>query len=160
MPSFHLESAERMEVFFEEHEADLLRGLLQELRALLDTDMPGDAVRQRLFPRAYQEEEDERSYRELVGDDLERRRKAAVIALQQRLGPSGAAHMSLTRDEADSLLRILTDLRLAIGTRLGVTEEAMNDELDPSRPDAPAWTVLHWLGWVQESMLEKISGPE
>ena len=50
----------------------------------------------------------------------------------------------------------LTDLRLALGTRLGVDEERMGAAVDPAGPDAAAMTVLHWLGWVQEGILSAL----
>jgi hypothetical protein len=52
---------------------------------------------------------------------------------------------------------LLTDLRLAIGTRLDVTEEKMSDDIDPDDPEAAALSVLHWLGWVQGTILEAIT---
>ena len=53
-------------------------------------------------------------------------------------------------------LATLTDLRLALGIRLGVDEERMGAEVDPSAPDAAAMTVLHWLGWVQEGIIHAL----
>lgn len=59
-------------------------------------------------------------------------------------------------EEIDSWLSVLTDLRLAIGTRLGVSEESMLEEIEPTHPDAPAYAVLHWLGWLQETFLDAV----
>jgi hypothetical protein len=50
-------------------------------------------------------------------------------------------------------------MRLAIGARLEVTEEKMNQAMDANGPDAPAWAVLHWLGWLQESILGTLGDP-
>jgi hypothetical protein len=63
----------------------------------------------------------------------------------------------LDEEEVDRLLALLTDIRLAIGTRLDVTEERMAAELDRDDPDAAALSVLHWLGWLQESVIAAIT---
>lgn len=138
----------------EAHEADLLRQLLREMRTLLETDVPpSDAVLRRLFPDAFENEDDARAYRELIGDELENRKLSALRTAEETLGGSGAVTAALDDEEVDRWLALLTDVRLAIGTRLDVTEETMSAEIDPDSPDAPALSVLHWLGWLQESIL-------
>ena len=52
---------------------------------------------------------------------------------------------------------MLTDIRLALGTRFDVTQEKMSHELDPNDPEAPGMSVLHWLGWVQEMLIEIVT---
>ena len=147
-------SSGRVSVSFEEQEKGLLGGLLAELEAVL-TEGPGpDPISARLYPKAYEEEEQQRSYEELVGDQL--REQKLRIVREVRAGLGGDS-LVLDEDSLQSWLIVLTDLRLAIGTRLEVTEEMMGRELDPEDPDAPALSVLHWLGWVQESMLTDLS---
>jgi hypothetical protein len=136
-------------------EATLLRSLLQEMRVLLEADIPRiDPVVTRLFPDAYEDAEEADKYRTMVGDELRDNKLETIDRVEGRLGRSGAFEGEIERDEAPSWLRLLTDLRLAIGTRLGVTEEGMDAPVDPEDPDAPAWSVMHWLGWFQGSMLE------
>lgn len=144
----------------EEHEAALLRDLVRETRTLLEADVPrADPVIARLFPDAYDEPEDSQSYHELVGDELRREKLRALVAVSESLGPSGYAKVTLDDDLTTAWLAWLTDVRLAVGTRLGVTEETMGDEIDPKSPDAPAYEVLHWLGWIQESIIERLTPP-
>jgi hypothetical protein len=38
-----------------------------------------------------------------------------------------------------------------------VDEESMSHDVDPDAPDAVAMSVLHWLGFLQESLLEHVS---
>jgi hypothetical protein len=132
------------------HEVELLRGLLTEMRLLLEADIPrSDQVMQRLFPDAYDTAEEANAYRELVDDDLRSAKLAALNDVSESLGPT----ITLTLDQASGWLTLLTDMRLAIGTRLDVTEETMATEVESDDPDAPAYSVLHWLGWMQEMML-------
>lgn len=139
------------------HECDLVRQLLAEMRTLLQADLPrADEVTHRLFPDAFDDPAEAENFRELVGDELRATKLAAVEEFEGRVADEGPADIALESAAIPGLLSVLTDMRLAIGTRLGVTEETMGTELDPSDPDAPALSVLHWLGWVQESVLAAI----
>jgi hypothetical protein len=147
-------------VRLEEHEADIIRSLLSEMTAMLDIGAQNDPVLERLFPRAYRTDTDEDTYREMVGSDLEHGKKRALARVGENVGERGSVDVPLSRDEADDWLTALTDIRLAIGTRLDVDEEMMSKELDPDDAKAPTLAVLHWLGWVQESMIERLSKEE
>ena len=142
----------------EEYEADLMRQLLDEMRTLLEADVPpSDAVLRRLFPDAFEDEDQASAYRELIGDELHDRKTAALRTARETVGVGGSVSAALDDEQVDRWLALLTDIRLAIGTRLDVTEERMAAELDSADPDAAALSVLHWLGWLQESMLAAIS---
>jgi hypothetical protein len=139
-------------------ERDLMHQLLDELRTLLEADLPRvDEVTRRLFPDAFDDPGESTKFRELVGDELRSAKLAAVDALDEQLAARSGG-IALEPETTPGLLAVLTDLRLAIGTRLGVTEEKMQIEPDPSDPEAPAMSVLHWLGWIQESVLGEIDG--
>ena len=141
----------------EAYEADLMRQLLDEMRTLLEADIPpSDAVLRRLFPDAFDDEEKANAYRELIGDELHDRKTAALRTARETVGTKGPVDTTLDDEQVDRWLALLTDIRLAIGTRLDVTEERMAAEVDPADPDAAALSVLHWLGWLQESMLAAI----
>jgi hypothetical protein len=142
---------------FSEDEAELLRRLLAEMESLLASRSERDPVVGRLFPRAYEGKKEEESYRSLVGDELVSTKKANLRAAGDMLGEEGAAEAALSEDEAEAWLALLTDLRLAIGTRLDVTEEKMSEDIHPDDPEAAALSVLHWLGWVQGTILDAIT---
>ena len=132
-------------------ERSLLAGLVDELRALLD-DAPGDPSLQRLFPPAYEEEDEERAYRDLMGGELLDGRRAALDIVAQTLDRE-----RLSPDEADAWLRALNDLRLALGTRLDVKEDTFGEELRRDDPRAPALAVYGYLSWMQEQLIEAVS---
>jgi hypothetical protein len=56
----------------------------------------------------------------------------------------------LSGEQLDAWLRALTDLRLALGTRLGVTEETYDREIDQDDPQAYELSVFAYLSWLQE----------
>jgi hypothetical protein len=142
---------------FTDDEAELLRRLLAEMGTLLEAKSSGDPVVERLFPRAYEGKEEEASYRALIGDELVSTKQANIGTASEMLGPEGAVEAALSEDETHAWLALLTDLRLAIGVRLDVTEEKMSEDIDPEDPDAAALSVLHWLGWVQGTILDAIA---
>ena len=132
-------------------ERSLLAGLVEELRALLN-GAPGDPSLRRLFPPAYDEEDDERAYRDLMGGELLEGRRSALDVVAQTLDRE-----RLSADEADAWLRALNDLRLALGTRLDVKEDAFGEELRRDDPRAPALAVYGYLSWMQEQLIEALS---
>ena len=141
----------------EPQERELLRQLIAEMRTLLEADLPrADDVTRRLFPDAFDNPRESEEFRKLVGDELRGDKLKALNAVNEQL-EDGSGGIALEPGAVQGLLSVLTDLRLAIGTRLGVTEETMATEPDPSDPDAPTLAVLHWLGWVQESVLSEIT---
>ena len=152
MPTFE-RSPKGVRVKLEEHEVGLLRQLLEEMSTLLEADIAADPVNKRLFPDAYDTEEDSQSYRELVGYELRSTKLAAVKDMLDTIDGDGPADTEISQDVAESWLAVLNDIRLAIGTRNEVTEEKMAEEPDPQDPDSAAMMVLHWLGWLQESLL-------
>lgn len=147
-----------MDMTLSRDEAQLLRELCKEMRTLLEADIPRvDPVVARLFPDAYDDESDARAFHDLVGDELRTHKLNALRTVEGGLGPDGPATLSFTDSEVDSWLTFLTDARLAIGTRLDVTEETMDKEPDADDPDAPAYSVLHYLGWLQEATLNQMT---
>ena len=87
-------------------------------------------------------------------DSLKRSKLDAIGTARTAL--EAAPEVTVKEDDIDTWLALLTDLRLAIAARLQIDEERMSSEVDPSDRDAVPLSVLHWLGWVQGTMLEKI----
>jgi hypothetical protein len=132
-------------------ERSLLAGVVEELRALLD-GAPGDPSLRRLFPPAYDAQDHERAYRELMGGELLDGRRAALELVAETVDRD-----RLSAEEADTWLRALNDLRLVLGTRLDVQEDTFAEELRSDDPRAPALAVYAYLSWVQEQLVEALS---
>jgi hypothetical protein len=122
-----------------------------------------DPVLERLFPQAYLEPEDverDAEYRRLVREDLLEAKLANLDVVTSTLD-RGTVSMrrwtiDLTEDEATAWLGALNDLRLALGVRLGITED-FDGDIDPSDPRAPALNVLSYLGWLEENLVDALS---
>jgi hypothetical protein len=130
-----------------ESEAALLAGLFDDLAEALAEPDPQDPVIQRLYPDGYTDDEEaSREYRELVHGDLQAGRIGRLQACRAEL-PHRGGRMELDDEALDRWLRELNDLRLGLGTRLGVTEE---DDLDDSQP---AVQIYAWLTAVQDLLV-------
>lgn len=130
-------------------ERDLLRDLPAELRRLLEVN-PEDPSARRLFPPAFEGDQDaEQEYRRLMRDELLAGRREALRVLEET-----ADRERLTREELDAWLGALNDLRLVLGTRLGVTEELYEEALDPEDPQARETALYVYLTWLQEQLVE------
>jgi hypothetical protein len=134
-----------------EEERQLLRSLPDELRSLLEV-MPGDPALRRLFPRAYEDEQDEAAYRELMGNELAEDRNRALQVLSET-----ATAERLTAEQAQAWLTALNDLRLVLGTRLDVTDESLLEGLAENDARAPELALYAYLSWLQEQLVEALS---
>lgn len=140
------------------------------LEALLDfsgpTTEPEDPVLRRLFPNAYRDDGDSaaefRRFTEGGLRDGKARAAGTVIDVLEEAGlPPEPPEEDLTIDvELDPetalvWLRTLTDLRLALGTRLGVEEgdEDYWDALPEEDPRAQAHHIFEWLAFIQETLV-------
>jgi hypothetical protein len=153
-------------VSLETAEVELLRSVPAELQTVLaEPSAKEDPVYNRLFPSAYldpTEENAEQEWQELVHPELLRERLAALElvagTLDRAVTKRGRAELELTPDEVQAWMGVLNDARLALGTRLGITEEAEAEEIDPSAPDAAAHALYGWLTWLQNELVETMLG--
>lgn len=139
------------------HEADILTDLTQQMRALLKSSESKDPVHKRLFPSAYEDEKDAESFRDMTSGDLTSMKLAALDLVDEAVGRRDKGGTTLSQKEGEAWVRALTDMRLAIGTRLDVTEETMSVEPKPDDPASAPMQILHWLGWLQESIIDQMA---
>jgi hypothetical protein len=131
-------------------ERDLLRSLPGQLKDLLEEDDPS---LRRLFPPAYLDDpERDADYQQLMRADLLERHRAALDVMAETIDAE-----ELQEEQLAGWLGALNDLRLVLGTRLDVSEDMWDDELDPSDPRAPALGLYGYLGWLQEQVVEALA---
>ncbi len=157
MAGFVATATGEVRVELEEHEAELMRQLLDEMHLLLDADIPKqDAVMGRLFPPAYEDDPEQETYARMTEDELRTAKLEALAKVRDTVGGHGAVATTILPQDAHAWLTLMNDVRLAIGTRLDVTEEKMAADIDPESREGPAYSVLHWLGWMQEMLLAAV----
>jgi hypothetical protein len=149
-------------------EAAVLIQLCRELSGLLpgpgEVPDKDDPVVARLYPRAYLDptaEEAESEWQRFAHPDLVEGRKEAVETLLRTLAAArqhrGGLEVTLTPEEADAWLAVVNDARLALGTRLEVTEEMDPSSFDPDDPATAPFTVYWWLGYVEEHLVDTLA---
>ena len=140
--------------------------LCEELNTLLNSDdEQSDPVLERLFPRAYldpTEEEAEADWQRLVHGDLVDGRRRSLATVEGTLAAAvvrrGRFEFTLSEEQALAWLAVLNDARLALGTRLGVTEDLDLSGLDPDDPDTAPYAVYWWLGVLEDGLIDVLSG--
>jgi hypothetical protein len=134
----------------------LLRQVVQEYLDLLDADHePEDPVISRLYPAASLDDPSvEAAYRELATSDLDQHKRETARRVLEYL--ESGERRPLTAEEQEAWLVLLTDLRLAIGVRLGVTEETFQTVPNPHDPAQWPLAVMDYLGALQDSLVHAL----
>ncbi|MCM1970810.1 DUF2017 domain-containing protein [Streptomyces sp. G1] len=143
------------------------------------SEPPADPVLRRLFPDAYsdpegtpgpEQAEEQRAYsaefRRYTENDLRAGKRESALAVIRTLdglsaesAGDGGAVLKLDPDESRQWLGALNDLRLAIGSRLDITDEDDTELLyrlpdeDPRKPMVMAYL---WLGGLQETLVSTL----
>ena len=123
------------------------------------TELPEDPVLARLLPDGYAEDpEAAGEFRRYTEQGLRDGKVAAARTVLDTL-PARGGRVRLTEADARAWLRALNDVRLALGVRLGVTDDF--DELpggsDADDPRSTFVWVYHWLAYLQESLVDALS---
>jgi len=134
-------------------ERNVLATLPDMLRALLVEGDPKDPVLQRLFPNAFADDEEASTeFREIVHDDLLEQRLAAIDTMERTLRSD-----HLTEDELIAWLAALNDVRLVLGIRLAVTEEATVADFAGDPETERAYDVYRYLSYLEEQVVDALS---
>jgi hypothetical protein len=139
-------------------EATILGLLLDQLELLLDADAAdaaGDPVLARLLPDGHRGDAAiAADYRELTEASL-RSGKSDDLATMRATLPADGGEVRLDADQAGSWLRGTNDLRLALGTRLEITEDTEPPDEVTGEEDQQL-AVYYWLTALQGSLVDAL----
>ncbi len=124
-----------------------------------DAKFPEDPVLARLLPDAYRDDEDAAAeFRRFTESSLRSAKVQCARTLLETL-PAGGGRIRLSSDQAEDWLRSLNDVRLALGVRLGVTDDfdALETDVGPSDPRYAYVQVYQWLAYLQGSLVSALS---
>ena len=140
-------------------EVRLLDALLEELVELVSEDSgdAADPVQRRLFPAGYRDDETaDAEFRALTELTLRAERSERARKCAAELA-GGSGDLALSSEAGQRWIQVLNDVRLALGTRLDVTEED-GPEIDPDDPLAEERAIYYWLTAVQDSLVVALMG--
>ena len=132
----------------------LIGRLLADLRARLDAPegTTNEGALARLFPPAFPDDpEAEASYASLVREDLLDGRRERIRTVEATFDAE-----SLDDEQALAWMGVLNDLRLVMGTSLGVTADDDDAAPEEGGPDAFRHAVYAFLGWLVGWLVEAL----
>lgn len=160
MSSFSRTGPDAFLAEFSRPEGLILASLAEQLVAVLSDE--ADPAMERLLPHAYPDDpEASAEFRRFTIEGLTERKLQgaqalmdAVIAHPDTTGPDGARAIRLSAQDTERWLRTLTDLRLTIAARLGITDDNEVGRTDEAAE--PMQEVYYWLGALQESLVNAL----
>ncbi len=147
-------------------ESGLLSGLLDDLLRDLQPDGldSADPVRERLFPSAYRAETDAAeavAFRDLTEmslrtERIERAEQCLAEVSEHRSAWRGS-EVQLDAEGAERWIRVLNDVRLALGTRLGISgdDDHLLSRSDPQLRERARYV---WLTALQDLLVQSLMG--
>ncbi|HVQ88326.1 MAG TPA: DUF2017 family protein [Actinomycetes bacterium] len=119
-----------------------------------DPERPTDPVLARLLPDGVVDDDAAATeFRRFTHESLLTQKRAGAKAVWALLDGSTG---DLDRSQAGKVLGGVNDLRLMMGTRLMVTEDA-DDEASEQLTELAAYRSYLMLGWLQEQLLEALT---
>jgi hypothetical protein len=119
---------------------------------------PEDPALARLLPDAYLDDDEAAGdFRRFTERSLREMKLAHARSVEATLQRSGEK-LVLSEDEALAWLGFLNDTRLALGTRIGITEDAHEElaALAEDDPRAGSFHVYDWLTYLQDSLVHSL----
>jgi hypothetical protein len=137
-----------VEVHLSPEEREVLRALVAEHREQL-TRGSDDPDLRRLFPTAYNDDpERDAEYQILGRAELMDSRLTAVAKMEATVGDE-----LLDDEQYASWLSTVNQIRLVLGTRLGISEDD-DAELDPDDPSVRERVLYHYLTMLMSMLVE------
>jgi hypothetical protein len=151
--------------------ADLVRsegesaqgGPPDELEMLLglsgNDELPDDPILARLLPDAYNDDpEASAEFRRYTEESLRSGKINSAQAVLASL-PAGGGEVVLSEAECQQWLRTLNDVRLTIGTHLGITEDNQDlmEDFSLDEPLSAHILAYQWLSELQDSLINALA---
>ncbi len=139
-------------------EVTVLAQLLDDLDELSEDPSPHDPVAGRLYPAGYADADAAAEFRDLTQTSLQQDRRNRYGQCRAEL-PDGGGDIVVEAESVHRWLVVINDMRLALGTRLGVTADGFTDEVDgrtSAAENQAARTVYQWLTAIQDDIVTSL----
>lgn len=164
MRAFESDGGGVVSALFEPVEALLLTQLASQVTELIDESRTHGATADlailRLLPDAYPGDADASAeFRRFTAAELSERKVRNAATMIADVAPAASAagpvEVRLDAASAGAWLRSLTDVRLVLATRLGITEDGAAAEGEDEE-SLMLGDVYDWLGFVQDSLVNAL----
>lgn len=155
-PPFEFTAKRGYRCNLDSEERYLLQRLLGEVRELLSTSDPDDPKMVRLFPPAYDRDDDaaaQDDYRRLMHEELVASRLDSLAQFDAVLSDDGSDTM--TEQQMHSMATSLNSVRLILGTLIGVVNDDEGAE-DVSVGDGANAALYDYLSWLLENAVQAL----
>lgn len=132
------------------------RALLRQLPSLVGSvgAVADDPALDRMQPDAYEDDEDAAwDFRRMTEPELDQVRTYDRELFEATLDLT-SSDLRLSFDEAEAWVRLIGDARLIVAARAGVARDA---ELPEPSGSTPEITLVHYLGMIQDDLVNALS---
>ncbi|WP_022903412.1 DUF2017 family protein [Curtobacterium sp. B8] len=138
-------------------EREVLTSLTEQLQQVLAGDLSANPVATRMFPDAYPDDDAASAeFRRWTQSDLLTQKTSNAAVVHEWL--TGVRDGGFSPEDEQAWLRCLTDLRLTIAERLGITDAASEEASYRAEAGVGLRDVYDWVGYVQEHLVGTITG--
>ena len=135
----------------------MLAELCRQTRELLEAEDPSsDPAMARLFPAAYRDDPLRSLEFETNLGNAPMDAKLGALSTTERT----AERTELSEDEILAWMSALNDVRLVLGTRIEITDEATEDDFPEGDPRHDAFEVFLYLSDLEEEILRVLGTPK
>lgn len=143
--------------------SDPFAQLMSQLKAAPEeVTTPEDPVLLRLLPSAYADPEAAADFRRYTEPTLRGKKKRTLAQVREALAIIVDEDRAGTVADLDSevWLMAINDLRLALSVRLEIDPDSFDlfESLAEEDPQKAIYAVYFWLGWLQENLLNLLTG--
>lgn len=118
-------------------------------------ERPQDEVVYRLLPDAYSDDEEANNdFRKFTEPSLREEKITSAKAVLAQL-PKSDNPVEILKENLEFWLKSVNDVRLALGTRLEITEDFSTERIDDEEK-LGLIEVYDWLTWIQGTLLETV----
>ena len=136
-------------------EIEALRMLPELLASVGTTD--SDPAGERLDVAVYRDDADAaEEFGRLMASEMTAGRDADRSAFTAALDAMSDSPVIISHEEAEAWLMVLGEARLALAARLGIEEDGWRE--DSGRAHEPGMALLHYLSWLQGSLVTVLMG--
>jgi hypothetical protein len=141
----------RIQIALPDHEREVVRRMLPQLRELLTVGAEDDRTR-RLFPTAFHDDpEAEAEYRRYMHTELVASRLTALDMVEASLDRA-----ELSEEEAAAWLQSVNSVRLVLGTLLDVDEYLDLDDVPDDDPEIQGYAIYSYLSALLDELVQAL----